>query len=123
MSAVLTWAADLLVIAGVAVMTLGVLGFARMPDVYNQLHAAGKTVVLGLVTLLIATAVSIDLSGAARAVLTAAFLVVTAPVSAHAVARGAVLAREPMESGEVPGRDPAGGSSEEETADANADGR
>jgi monovalent cation/proton antiporter MnhG/PhaG subunit len=35
------WLADALVVAGLAVMTLGVYGILRFPDVYTRLHAAG----------------------------------------------------------------------------------
>ncbi len=91
----LAWAADLLVVGGLLVITLGVAGFARMPDVYNKLHAASKTVVFGVAGLLVASAATLDPALIARAALVAAFLVVTAPVSAHAVARTAYERGEP----------------------------
>src|SRR4029450_6911393 len=39
---VTAWLADILIVAGLAVMTLGVYGILRFPDVYPRLHAAGK---------------------------------------------------------------------------------
>ena len=91
----LAWAADLLVVGGLLVVTLGVVGFSRMPDVYNKLHAASKTVVFGVAALLVASVATLDAALVARAALVAAFLVLTAPVSAHAVARTAYERGEP----------------------------
>lgn len=91
----LLWAADAIAICGLLVITLGVVGFARMPDVYNKLHAASKTVVFGVAALLVASAATLDPALIARAALVAAFLVMTAPVSAHAVARTAYERGEP----------------------------
>jgi len=91
----LAWAADALVVGGLLVLTLGVVGFARMPDVYNKLHAASKTVVFGVAALLLASVATLDVALVARAVLVATFLVLTAPVSAHAVARAAYERGEP----------------------------
>lgn len=91
----LVWVADAIVVCGLLVITLGVVGFARMPDVYNKLHAASKTVVFGVAALLVASAATLDSALIARAALVAAFLVLTAPVSAHAVARTAYERGEP----------------------------
>ena len=91
----LAWTADLLVVGGLLVVTVGVAGFARMPDVYNKLHAASKTVVFGVAALLVASAATLDPALIARSALVAGFLVLTAPVSAHAVARSAYERGEP----------------------------
>ncbi|HEV2893659.1 MAG TPA: monovalent cation/H(+) antiporter subunit G, partial [Actinomycetota bacterium] len=48
------WIADVLVLVGLAVMTLGVYGIIRFPDVYTQLHASGKASFLGVAVLLFA---------------------------------------------------------------------
>jgi multicomponent Na+:H+ antiporter subunit G len=88
--------ADALVILGLLVISLGVLGLFRMPDVYTQLHAAGKAVFLGLVALLVASLATRDAAIAARAALIAAFLILTTPVGAHVIARAAFQRREAM---------------------------
>ena len=36
------WIADALIVLGLAVMTLGIYGIVRFPDVYTQLHASSK---------------------------------------------------------------------------------
>lgn len=94
----LALAADVLVVLGVVVSTLGVIGMFRFPDVYTQLHAASKSVFLGLVAFLIAASADGDGAIVARAVLVASFILLTAPVGAHAIARGAYRRREPMAS-------------------------
>ena len=48
------WLADALVVLGVAVMTVGVYGVVRMPDIYTRLHAASKSVFLGVISFVIA---------------------------------------------------------------------
>ena len=46
-------AGEALVLLGLVVLTIGVLGMLRMPDVYGQAHAASKGGVVGLVLLLL----------------------------------------------------------------------
>jgi len=92
------WLADVLVILGVFGMTVGVYGIVRMPDIYNRLHAASKVVFLGVLSLLLASAVTNDAGIILRVVLIGAFLVLTTPVSAHVVGRAAFLKGRKMES-------------------------
>jgi multicomponent Na+:H+ antiporter subunit G len=89
-------AADVLVLLGLVVTTLGVIGIFRMPDTYTQLHATSKAVFLGIIALLVASLATRDGSIAARALLIAGFLVLTTPVGAHVIARAAYRTREPM---------------------------
>ncbi len=91
------WIADVLVILGIFVMTVGVYGIIRMPDVYTRLHAASKAVFLGVISLLLASVVTNDAEIIFRAILIAAFLILTTPVSAHVIARAAFLKGQRME--------------------------
>lgn len=88
--------ADVLLLIGLAVMTIGVYGVLRLPDVYSQLHAASKAALPGVTALLASAAVEGGGDIVARAVLIVALLTVTTPVAAHAVARAAHLRGEPM---------------------------
>lgn len=81
--------ADVLVVVGLVVTTLGVVGMFRMPDVFAELHSASKAVFLGIVAFLLASLAAQDGAISARALLTAAFLVLTTPVGAHVIARAA----------------------------------
>ena len=110
---VLAVIADGLVILGLVVTTLGVVGMFRMPDVYTELHAASKAVVLGVVAFLVASVAARDAAVTSRALLIAIFLVLTTPVGAHVIARAAWLRGEAMltpdaldESGQAPARAP-----------------
>jgi multicomponent Na+:H+ antiporter subunit G len=52
--------ADALVVVGLIVVTIGVYGVIRLPDVYTQLHASGKAAFLGIVLLLAAAGLQGD---------------------------------------------------------------
>ena len=93
---VLVVAADGLVLLGLVVTTLGVVGMFRMPDVYTELHAASKAVVLGVVAFLVASVFVGDAAVTTRALLIAVFLILTTPVGAHAIVRAAWLRQEAM---------------------------
>ncbi len=90
------WIADALVVVGVMVTALAVLGVYRLPDVYLKVHAAGKVASFAIVALAAATVATRDGDTIVRALLVTAFLVLTAPVSAHAIARAAATRGEPM---------------------------
>ena len=90
------WIADALIVLGLVVMTLGVYGIVRFPDVYTQLHASSKAAFLGVSILLVATALGGGPSILARVVLIVALLAITTPVAAHAIAQAAYHQREPM---------------------------
>lgn len=83
---VLPWVADALVLLGLAILTLSLWGVLRMPDLYTSLHAASKSVVFGLAPLLIAAGID-NRAVLLRGLLVLLFLVLTAPVSSHAIAR------------------------------------
>lgn len=92
----LPWLVDGLVVLGLSIMTLAVFGLWRMPDIYTQLHAASKAVVLGVVPLLLSMALLGDTTIAIRALLIGLFILLTTPLSTHAIGRAAFLRREPM---------------------------
>lgn len=92
----MTWLADALVMLGLLVMTLGVYGVVRLPDVYTKLHASGKASFLGVSVLLAGAAVGGSWTIAARVVLVVAALACTAPVAAHVIGHAAHARREPM---------------------------
>ncbi|MBN1522635.1 MAG: Na+/H+ antiporter subunit G [Candidatus Aureabacteria bacterium] len=78
---------------GLAFDFFGCLGLVRLPDVYNRLQAATKSVTLGTCSILFGTFVmtlSDGLTAAGfKALMCIIFLILTAPVAAHAIARGA----------------------------------
>ncbi|MCC6944733.1 MAG: monovalent cation/H(+) antiporter subunit G [Thermomicrobiales bacterium] len=90
------WIADAMVVIALFFMTVGVFGLATMPDIYLKLHAASKAVVLGAVGLMIASFVTRDTAVIARAVLIICALLLTAPISSHAIANSAVRRKDRM---------------------------
>ncbi|TCJ19752.1 monovalent cation/H(+) antiporter subunit G [Rubrobacter taiwanensis] len=96
MAAVAPWVADALVVLGVFIMTVGVYGMIRMPDIYTQMHAASKAVFLGVISFLFASMFSGDPAIIFRAALIAVFLILTTPVAAHMIAKAAYERGEKM---------------------------
>ncbi len=75
---------------GLAFDLLGCLGLVRLPDVYNRLQAATKCVTLGTCSILFGTFLIVGFTAAGmKSLLCIMFLVLTSPVAAHAIARGA----------------------------------
>lgn len=68
----------------------GCVGLVRLPDVYTRLQAATKCVTLGTCSILFGTFLIVGLTAAGlKALLCMVFLILTSPVAAHAIARGA----------------------------------
>ena len=78
------------IIVGLAFDFFGCLGLIRLPDVYNRLQASTKCVTLGTCSILLGLFLFNGFTAAGiKAVLCIIFILLTAPVSAHALARGA----------------------------------
>ena len=81
-----------LMIVGLAFDFFGCLGLIRFPDVYNRIQASAKCVTLGTCGILFGLFLFKGFSPTGvKALLCLLFIIVTAPVSAHALARGAYL--------------------------------
>ena len=77
-------------IIGLSFDVFGCLGLVRLPDVYNRLQASTKCVTLGTCSILFGTFLIVGFTAAGiKALLCIIFLILTSPVSAHAIARGA----------------------------------
>lgn len=81
---------SIFIIIGLVFDFLGCLGLVRLPDLYNRLQASTKCVTFGTCGIMCGifiihgfTAIGI------KAFLCSGFLLLTAPVAAHAIARGA----------------------------------
>jgi len=78
------------IIVGLFFDFFGCLGLVRLPDVYNRLQAATKSVTMGTCSILFGTFLIVGFTaGGMKALLCIVFLVLTSPVAAHAIARGA----------------------------------
>ena len=75
---------------GLVFDVFGCLGLIRLPDVYNRLQAATKCVTLGTCSILFGTFLMVGWTQQGmKAILCMIFLILTSPVAAHAIARGA----------------------------------
>lgn len=87
---------SVLVLAGAFFTFVGSLGLWRLRDFYTRLHGPTKASTLGVGCLLIASATFFSLSGeglSLHEVLVTLFLFITAPISAHLLAKAALHRR------------------------------
>jgi len=76
---------------GVAFDLLGTIGLVRLPDVYNRLQSSTKSVTLGTFGIMMGILLVEGFTPMGiKAVICGVFLLLTAPVSAHALARGSL---------------------------------
>jgi multicomponent Na+:H+ antiporter subunit G len=82
--------ASALMLLGAVLMLLAAVGILRMPDLYTRMQASAKATSLGSGAALLAVALHFgELSVVVRAILAIAFIFLTAPISAHMIARAA----------------------------------
>lgn len=78
------------IIVGLGFDFFGCLGLIRLPDVYNRLQASTKCVTLGTCGILFGVFLFRGFTATGiKALLCIIFIILTAPVSAHALSRGA----------------------------------
>jgi len=69
---------------------VGGIGMVRLPDMYNRLQSATKCVTLGTCLILLGTFIMVGLTPSGmKALLCMIFILMTSPVAAHALSRGA----------------------------------
>ena len=83
---------------GLVLATIALYGLLRMPNIFDQLHAAGLVTGPALILMLLAAFASGSAEIITSAALVLVFLLVTSPLSGHAIAQAA--RRRP-----APGRD------------------
>ncbi|MEN8149666.1 MAG: monovalent cation/H(+) antiporter subunit G [Planctomycetota bacterium] len=98
--AALELAGALLVLTGSAFLFLGALGIVRMPDLYNRMQAGTKATTLGNVLTLAGLALLAP-SWWPKILLIVLFVLITNPLSSHALARAAHRAGLPLAAGSV----------------------
>lgn len=90
---IIQYIAGTIMLLGALFSLLAAIGILRLPDLYTRMHAASKAGTMGAGLSLAAIAViSFDGSVILRAIAGFVFLLLTAPVSAHLLARAAYLA-------------------------------
>lgn len=82
-----------LIVGGALLIFIGSLGLVRLRDFYTRLHGPTKATTLGVGCLLIASGIYFSTRGAGislHEVLITLFLFMTAPISAHLLAKAAL---------------------------------
>ncbi|MCC6209275.1 MAG: Na+/H+ antiporter subunit G [Gammaproteobacteria bacterium] len=84
------------IIGGASFALIGSIGLARLPDFFSRLHGPTKATTLGVGGTLVASSVYFSLHGdglSLHELLIMFFLFITAPVSAHLLAKAALHLR------------------------------
>lgn len=80
----------LLIGIGVALIVIASIGLLRMPDLYLRTSVASKGSTLGIASIMLAVAIYFgELGTSSRAIAVIIFMMLTAPVAAHMLARAA----------------------------------
>lgn len=94
--------AGLLIVVGALFALTASIGLLRLPDVFTRMHAASKAGTLGSCLMLVALALHIgEFATGVRALAGAGFFVLTAPISAHLLAKASYSAGYRMWEGSV----------------------
>lgn len=87
------WILAFLLLLGAFFTLIGSIGLLKLPDFYMRLHGPTKASTLGVGAILIASAVHFSLNAdgvSLHEILITLFLFITAPVSAHLMAKAAI---------------------------------
>lgn len=85
--------ASILLVAGAVFVFVGSLGLAKLPDFYTRLHGPTKATTLGMGCFLIASMILVTYQQgylSLHELLITLFLLITAPVTAHMLAKTAM---------------------------------
>lgn len=92
----------ILMVVGALLILIAGVGILRLPDLYMRMSATTKAATLGLGMMLIGLAIMDgSLAVAGRAALTIIFLLLTAPIAAHAIGQAAYFSGVPLWQGTV----------------------
>lgn len=88
-------AATLAVVIGTLFSIIGMIGLARLPDVYTRMHAAGKVSTFGVALLTVAAVLAVPYAWS-RGLLLIALLLLAGPVVSHVIGSVAYRTGVPM---------------------------
>lgn len=83
---------SILVLIGAFFVLVGSIGLVKLPDFFTRLHAPTKATTLGVGAILIASSIYFSVTGnlSLHEILITIFLFITAPISAHLMAKSAL---------------------------------
>ena len=85
-----------LVALGLLLATIGLYGMLRFPDIFHQLHPAGLVTGPAVILVLLAAVASGSAEIITSAALVILFVLVTSPLSTHAIAQAARRRPQPQ---------------------------
>ncbi len=106
MGAVVDGLAVVLLGLGLVLATIGLYGMLRMPRIFDQLHAAGIVTGPAVLLVLFASLATGSAEIITSAALVAVFVLITSPLSSHAIAQGARQSPDGDPVGEGPESEP-----------------
>lgn len=115
---------SVLLLLGSLFMLIGAIGLARLPDFFMRLHGPTKSTTLGVGGVVLASVVYFSAHrdfASLHELLIPAFLFLTAPISAHMLAKAGTQQRVPLTPG-TRGRPPVTGACEEPGNTSDLDG-
>ncbi len=104
MNSFIEFVVALLILLGATFALLGSVGLARLPDFFTRLHGPTKATTLGVGAMVLASAVYFTATQqgfSLHEIAVMVFLFITAPVSAHLLAKAALHRRAPERSEEI----------------------
>jgi multicomponent Na+:H+ antiporter subunit G len=82
---------------GIGLMVVAGIGLLRMPDLLTRMHASSKAGTLGAALVLLSVALHFgDAAVTVRVVVVCVFLLLTAPIASHVIARAAYRVGVPL---------------------------
>ena len=90
----------IVLVLGLSLATIGLYGLLRRPDIFHQLHAAGLVTGPATILVLLAAVGTRSADIITSAVLVILFVLITAPLSGHAIAQAAFRRRNPPDQNE-----------------------
>lgn len=100
MNPAIEFAVSLLILVGAAFALLGSIGLARLPDFFTRLHGPTKATTLGVGAMTLASALHFSAAEpglSLHEIAVLVFLFITAPVTAHVLAKAALHRRQRQE--------------------------
>ncbi len=86
-----------LMLAGVIFIFIAALGVLRLPDLFMRMHANTKSATIGVGLIMLGAVLYFnDITVTTRALAVVFFLLITAPISSHLIARSAYFSGIPL---------------------------
>jgi len=91
-----------MLLVGASFMLLAAVGLLRLPDLLTRMHATTKAAALGVILIMLASAMHFaEVGVVARSLAIIVFILITAPIAAHVIGRAGYFVGSRLWSGTV----------------------